>query len=319
MTDCCPWWACAPTAPRTATLSIASSITALCSDGVERIMEDCACTITANMVRTGATCANYRYSATQAAISSTAREYLYWSSIGENCSAPMSGCVEYHCADCACGPARVGLCRTVTRSYSQAVNGAGGTAGVTPHSHLCPSGAALTILCDGNDCLAACKQPVLVFTPATMCEGAAPPWCFDYTKSIACEAIACCDGEIDCGDSGIETGAFQPWELYARPPAGACLDATTFDDPYADDTPTDTMKCFPFMVQGVWLYAYCGIEPGMCERYNRSIVLGNWSFGSPTICTKNDPQNPGQEIGYCEVPPITAKLRLDVAVSWNFA
>ena len=319
LTDCCSWWACGPSTPKTATLTIVSSITAVCSDGVDRVLEDCTCTVTAAMTRTGTSCATYRYSSPTATIASTARIYGYWNSIGDNCDAPANDCVERHCDDCACGPARVGLCRTTTYTYNQTVNGVGGTANVTPHSHLCPANAALTILCDGNDCLVNCKQPVLVFTPATSCEAGTPAYCFDYTKSISCETVNCCELEIDCGTSGTETGAFQPWELYARPGVSACLDATTFDNPYADDTNTDTMKCFPFMVTGVGIYGSCMVEPLTCAPYIRSEILGTYSFGSDTLCELTDPLDPGQTVGYCTVPPVTAKLRVDVAISWNFA
>ena len=326
--DCCAFWTCSPTTPINITLSGTSSWTDVCDDGVERILGTAAWTITATMTRSGTDCETYRYSANTCNLVMNWTFYEYTQSIGSVCDAPADPCQYDHCGDCICGPVKREVCRTVVHTFSGTVNGVAspGTPTCIPTTwagyHV--PGAVLTVFCQDSPCTTGCAEPVLLFTPADMCESSSCPsgaGCIDMAYSITCGTVDCCDDDPTCATSGTEPICISCWSMVGR----GCLNAQTFDNalrhPLGPQLSGPPFQASP----GSWTCAYT-YEPPVpldCQSYTFTTKSCDWcSHTNPDVfmsCYQLDPEAPEGYSLLCEVPPLCCSTRFTQAVSWNLA
>ena len=324
--DCCAFWTCSPSTPINVTLSGTSSWTDVCDDGVERLLATAAWTITATMTRSGTDCASYRYSAATCNLSATWVQYEYTQSLGSVCDAPPAPCQFDHCNDCVCEQVKRAICTTRTHSFSGTVNGV-----AVPAQPACiPStwsgnhvpGAVLTIFCQDSPCTTGCAEPVLLFTPADMCEvsGCGTGFgCVDASYSITCGTENCCGAQAHCGTSGTEYTCLGCFSLVGR----GCLSATTFDD--AKRHPVGpAMGDLPFTA--VPTVSDCpgspeGILPLDCQSYSFTSKVCDWcSHTNPDVLYNCYQVDLGVPEGYsflCQPQPLCCSTRFTQAVSWN--
>lgn len=342
--SCCDLWSCSPSGPINITLSGTSDTRSVCDNGQELVHEEVFWEITATLTRSGRNCNVYYFSANTANLEITYKRRIFTTTIGAVCDAPPAPCQYDHCTDCICGTPQAAVCKLTEWTYNGPINGGGGSClnADARYAALVPSGAVLTIACAANHCDHPCVNPVLLWTPADVCEsdpcGGQPGGCKPFTKTITCNPVACCDQDPECGTSASEDVCLSCFVLVGR----GCLNADTFTgaraSPYTgpgapptfgDPNPEFTMSGFPYTAA----VTYCGVNgdptanqwigPGTCESFDKQTKNCDYCWyalpDSVMTCYRLDPANPGNVLVICTPQPPCCSMRTKQAITWNLS
>ena len=305
LNDCCTFWSCSTGSPKAMTLTGHYEQRFECDNTQTYTFLTCDWTMTATFVRTGSSCANYRYEATTCDLSF---QYKKWSNPTGGGNAFKLCCDGYPPYTCYPSWACDENCNCITPemknltydewniSHTFAGDPVGWSTtigGVTTNPNK-----VLTIVCMDDPCLDGCKAPVLIFSPAG---AVGPEGCFSATVNSShhrdclypwvyyeCGGVQCGAGPNYLND--VQTWEFNRWMIKGK----GCLDMNTFDDPLAlEGCPTPNPTSL-----SIWRYSTdeWGVDwnPGSCFRLNQEQSAANFSeYG---YCAKDspicDPANP---------------------------
>lgn len=339
--SCCDLWSCSPAGPINITLSGTSETYDLCDNGFDYVHEEVTWEITATLTRSGRNCNAYYFSTNTANLEITYKARIWAETTGAVCDAPPAPCQFDHCDDCVCHPPSREVCKLTTWTYNGPIAGSGPAFIVDPrYAALVPANAVLTIACAANQCDSPCVNPILLWTPADSCEeSSCPNGCKDFTKTVTCGTIACCDTDPECGLTQPEAVCLDPFILIGR----GCLNADTFNDPRAvpynaigappttgDPNPLHPLGGFPLSAA----YGYCygnpaspppggQLDPFTCGPFNFAAKNCDYCWYDPQdvirTCYQLDPANPSNVIALCTPAPPCCSTRARQAITWNLS
>lgn len=237
ITDCCTWWACAPTAPINVRIFGSYKVEVACSNGQTLVPVEGSYEITATLVRTGTSCATYRYSSHNAYLTFTRFERTYETSLGTICDAPQAPCSWTHCVDCSCYPGiQFRVLEQHRYDFAGNVDGKNNIMDCTGHEALRVNQAVITIACTSDSCLPGCVQPVLIWSPHGNSEQGSGQYA-SVRHRVTCGPTQICLGDPICGvDEHIDVPLpHWVWGGASRCPA---IDDLTFAAPTVHGTAT---------------------------------------------------------------------------------
>ena len=302
--DCCTFWACSTGSPKTMTLTGHYEQRFECDNTQTYTFLTCDWTMTATFVRTGTSCANYRYEATTCDLSLQFKKWSNPSGGGNLYGFCCEGYPPYTCLPawacdekCNCITPEI---RNITYdewNISHTFTG-DPTGWSTPYGVTTNANRVLTITCVSDPCLGGCKCPVLIFSPdgsvdENGCAGvdvnAAHHRDCLYPKSYPeCGGVECGAGPNYLNDT--ESFRFNRWIIKGK----GCLDMNTFDDPYAlYSCPTANPTTL-----SIWKLGYdeWGVDWNATECFRLNQQQSAGTFYETGSCAKDtptcDPENP---------------------------